>query len=261
MLMVEAHERNMKLRLANDGFGLAPAQKALSDAIYALGLPPGAARQSRPFVTISRQPATGADTLPARLALLLNQDDQGEWSVWDHQLIEKVSAESGIAKRILDMLEEQPDSWLQELADGYVIGQERGTAAEFCVYKRVCVAIRALATAGNAIIVGRGGMFVTDGIAGGFRVRVVAPMDYRVRRMAAEFNLPTWEAARRVAEVDQIRDGFFHRYWPGKVIVPEAFAMTLNAADMSVDEMVQSIVPAIHARESARLNQGFLRLA
>jgi cytidylate kinase len=238
-----------------------PALAILGDALHALERPRGAVSGFRPFVTISRQSATGADSLPARLALRLNHDESGDWSVWDHPLVEKVSAECGIAQRIIDLMIEQPDNWLQELADGYVIGQERCNAQEFCVYKRVSIAIRGLATAGNAIIVGRGGMFVTHGMPNGIRIRVIAPMDYRIRRLAEEQGVSPREAADRIAAADHNRDVFFHRYWPGKVLTPEAFSLTFNAAEMSVDDMVESIVPAIHARESSRRKQGFLRLA
>jgi hypothetical protein len=260
-MVVKAGLRTMAIRIRADGYSNPSAQDILRRAVSERRNRAAGWLPIEPFVTISRQPATGADSLPARLALRLNDGETARWSVWDHTLIKRVSAVADIGRRLERMIVDEAESWMQELADGYVIGLERCDAAEFAVYQRVTAAIRSLAGAGKVIIVGRGGMFVTHGMANGIRIRVVAPMGHRIRCMAEEFGLSTREAAERVAEADHDRDVFFHRYWPGRVVAQDAFTTTFNAAEMTIDDMVESVLSVLRARQDVRPREAYLKLA
>jgi cytidylate kinase len=122
---------------------------------------------------------------------------------------------------------------------------------EIRAYKRVAMTIRALASAGHAIIVGQGGRFITGRMPGAIHIRLVAPLDHRIKWTAEREKITLHEAADRVVELDQRRRNFYSRYWVGKTIGPETFTMTLNSADLSLDELVECVVPIIQARESA----------
>ncbi|HUB26418.1 MAG TPA: cytidylate kinase family protein [Tepidisphaeraceae bacterium] len=249
------------MRLITDGYSKRSAQDLLREAVCQWKNADRGLRPAEPFVTISRQPSTGVDALPGRLAMRLKHEQSGDWSIWDHSLISKTSSAPDIARGLERVIAEQPEGWMQELADGYVIGLERCNPAEFTVYRRVTAAIRSLAAAGRVIIVGQGGMFVTHGMQSGIRVRIVAPIEHRIQCMADEFELTRDEAAGRVAQADHGRDVFFHRYWPGRVVTPEAFAATFNTAEMSIDDIVEGIVSILRARQAMRARKAHLRLA
>ena len=72
---------------------------------------------------------------------------------------------------------------------------------KFKVYRRVASTIRALAGAGRAVIVGRGGAFITADLAAGIHVRIVAPAEFRVREMARRLGISADAAADVVREI------------------------------------------------------------
>src|SRR3954463_15652572 len=73
----------------------------------------------RVFVTVSRQPGAGGVSFSHRLAARLNEREPADWSAWDKELVEKVSAEHGVQRSIVEMLEERPHSWLDEMLEGF----------------------------------------------------------------------------------------------------------------------------------------------
>jgi hypothetical protein len=116
---------------------------------------------------------------------------------------------------------------------------------EFQVYRRVAGAVRALARAGRAIIVGRGGVYAASDLPGGVHIRLVAPLQGRVRHMARVLNFTEVAAAREVRRLDRYRETFHRRYWPDHALLPEIFTLTLNSAQVEVAQMVECIVPLI----------------
>jgi cytidylate kinase len=213
-----------------------------------------AAEQRPPtFVTVSRQPGAGAISFSHRLADRLNQDGQHHWTAWDRELVEKVSAEHGIAKEIIEMMPNERHNWLDELLRGFFASEDPPDRVEIRAYKHVVMTIRALAAAGYAIIVGQGGAFITEGMPAAIHLRLVAPLDHRIKSIAERNKIRLHEAAAQIAEIDKKRAEFYRRYWPSKVISPEAFTMTLNTAELSVDELVHCVLPLIRARKSVEI--------
>ena len=230
------------------------AEKTLKAAIHSWNHPAErrtTEQQTRVFVTVSRQPGAGAISFSHRLAARLNQDGQNDWSAWDSELVEKVSAEHGIAKEIIEMIPNRHHNWLDELLQGFIAGQNPPDMMEIRAYKQVAMTIRALATAGHAIIVGQGGSFITEGMPAAIHLRLVAPLEHRIKYTAEGEKISLHEAAARIVEIDQRRAVFYRRYWPGKVIAPETFTMTLNSAELSLDELVECVLPLIRTREMA----------
>jgi len=202
------------------------------------------------FVTVSRQAGAGGRTFSHRLAGRLNESSpQIPWTVWDHELAEKVSVEHGIAESFVEMMEDRRHTWITDLIES--LSPSNCQPDEFKVYKRVATTILTVARAGHAIIVGRGGRFITDRLPWGIHVRLVAPWDARVRHTIERYGMSHSHAANQIRDIDAARESFYHRYWPEKSLMPDCFTMTLNAAEMSVEEMVDCVEPLIHCRDAA----------
>jgi cytidylate kinase len=205
-----------------------------------------AEQRARVFLTISREPGAGGVPLAQRLAERLNAHPPGDWSAWDQELVEKVSAEYHLKKGEIETINERPHNWLNDLVSNL---SQNVTPSDLGIFKKVAGTMRALATAGHAILVGRGGRFITDGLAGGVHLRLVAPLDYRIKTTAESFHLSLPAATKRLAEIDRNRTLFYRQFWPGKSLDPENFTMTLNSAQLSLDEMVACILPLIRLRD------------
>lgn len=245
------------------GLNLTAAEKTLNTAIQTWNdsfRSKSAEQAVRPFLTVSRQPGAGAILFSHRLAAHLNQNGDRDWSAWDRELVEKVSSEMGISKSIIEMIPDRTHNWLDDLVQNFATSDNAPNAVETRAYKRVAMTIRALAAAGHAILVGQGARFVTAGMPGGIHLWMVAPLEHRIESMAQREGMSRRDAAAKIAQLTRNRKTFYERYWPGKVIEPETFTITVNVAELTVDELIEGVVPMIRARENQRPASGAAKL-
>jgi cytidylate kinase len=193
------------------------------------------------FVTISRQAGAGGKSLGSELAKAVNRrsPETENWSAWDKELVNKVAEDHHIQSKFIEALEDADHHWLNEFIADL---SQADHPSDVKVYHRVATTIRALASAGNAIIVGRGGAFITSGLRGGINVRLVAPLGLRVRQMAERLQVPLADAAVKVHETDRNRSTFYHRYWPTRNVEPETFTVTFNTAELTESQMVACLL-------------------
>ena len=201
------------------------------------------AEGTAPFVTISRQAGAGGATVARRLAERLNSVDPGSrpWQTFDRELVEMVAAQHQIRPSVLESLEQRSRTWLTGLIDG--LNFARDEPGELALFHRVSETILALARSGRVILVGRGGAFVTQALAGGVHVYLVAPFKARVQHMAKILNCSADEAARTVQELDENRQAFYQRHFPDQAHAPERFTIVLNTARLSEEQVLGTLVP------------------
>jgi hypothetical protein len=226
--------------------------RPIAAAIKTIGVAPGHAQAHpgtavQPFVTISRQAGAGGVTLANRLVEHLNRVDPGElpWTAWDKELVQKVAEEHHISQALVETMEDHGQSWLQEFLGGLRIGESAESASELRVFWKTATAIRAIAQVGRCVIVGRGASFITARMPGGVRIRLVAPLAFRIRNYASIFGVSPAEAEVRVKELDHNRDAFYRRHWPGQTLCPENFTATFNAATIGEVELVNAVAAMI----------------
>lgn len=196
-----------------------------------------------PFVTISRQAGAGGISLAENLMKRLNQRDQLEhpWTTWDKELVEKAAEDHHVSKQLIESLEDKGRSWFEDFLGG--LGHVQ--MSDLAVYRRVAATIRALAGAGHVIIVGRGGMFITGKMPAGIHIRLIAPLESRIARMMTEVKMTHDQASTWVIETDKKRDAFYRRFWPDKVVSPDAFTATLNTGSITDEALTECILPLI----------------
>ena len=214
----------------------------------------GRAAPHLPFVTISRQAGAGGETLAKRLVDRLNAVDPAgalAWTTWDRELVQKVAAEYHVPEPLVESIGSGGRSLWREFLDGFQSISDPQHLDEFQLYRRVAAIIRSLAHAGRAVVVGRGGVYATNDIPGGVHVRLVAPLEYRIERMARVRNVSEQEAADEVRRRDRARETFHRRYWPGSALLPEIFTITLNTAAVPEETLIECILPLIPAGNPA----------
>lgn len=207
-----------------------------------------------PFVTISRQGGTGAVRVGKLLAAHLNEiepDSQYPWQCLDRELVERVAADHHLSTELIESLERSSHTWISEFLEGLRLA-DRGTPSELAVLRRAAETMRGLARAGHVILVGLGGVMMTRGMPRGIHVRIIAPLEWRIRKLAHGEGISEKAARERVRTLDQNRQTFFARYWPHARLNAELFHITFNAAMMTEEMMAQSIVPLIASAASVQ---------
>jgi len=209
---------------------------------------PGGAKW--PFVTIARQIGAGGDDIAHTLAAALNAqrgEESPAWRAYDRELVEQIAHDHHLSRSLVELLEDTPYSWLQEVIES----MDFNRPSEQALTRRVVETVRALAEAGHAVIVGRGGVFITRDMPGGVHVQLVAPMKHRVARLAQEQHISEPEAARRVREIDLNRERFYARHFARLPLEAASFDLTVNTARVSTDaavRMIAGLVPTAAPR-------------
>lgn len=217
--------------------------------------------RARPFVTISREAGAGGTEMGVMLAERLTRmeaakvgpdgfgelsgSDVRKWKSLDREAISAIAADDHLSKELIASLEVGGHSWIEQFFEGM---GHTDRLSELAAFKRAVSAIRALGQNGRVILIGFGGVFVTSDMPGGVHVRLVAPVEFRIRNYAAVNGVSEKEARERVGVLDANRDAFIQTYWPKQRLVPERFHLTLNTGLLTDEQMVDCILPLMRGK-------------
>ncbi len=210
-------------------------------------------RAARPFITISRQPGVMSPTLLDKLvrALCAADHEHAEcWHGYDHELIEKVARLNHLSKPLVASLGQRKHSWVEDLFAGMSASFDGSTEAT--TYYRVARYIRTLAQQGYAVIVGRGGAFITDPMPGGVHVSLVAPDEHRINTLVRKRDVSQKQAAHLMHSLDEARASFYHRYGYHSPSDLELYHATFNTAETDEDTLVRGIVDLVSGPQHRR---------
>jgi cytidylate kinase len=100
------------------------------------------------------------------------------------------------------------------------------------------------ATAGNVIIVGRGGQIALKEDPNVLHIRVQAPKSLRVLRLTERLGLDDKEAERQIQQSDRERARYMKHFFDAKWDDPDFYHLTINTGKVSVDIATQIICDA-----------------
>jgi cytidylate kinase len=217
-------------------------------------IPSGAASRS-PFrlITISREFGAGGSELGVLLGRELG------WRVLDHELVQQLAARLRCEEGEVKAMDEHVPSLLERLASAAVI-----TAPELRVQSRPwatdpdCIASAArevLLEAARAlplIIVGHAGNCLFRGRSDVLRVRVTAPLEVRVRRVAERTGAAVAQAANAVRRKDSDRQQYLQRYYQSNLNDPCEYDLQINTGVISI-EAASRLVLVLLGSESPSL--------
>lgn len=204
-----------------------------------------------PFVTISRQAGSGghslADAILEAFAGERDRDLFGGWKVFDQTLCEIVAEDPRYASSINAMQEEEYRSRTDEF-----FRQIMGTQLhQDIVMSRVFRVVRALATLGKSVIVGRGGSQVTKGMPNRVALRLVAPEEHRVQRLMAIHDLAERDARDLMKKRDAHRARLIKTNFQADINDPTNYDAVWNTATMPYEDIARAVVVLVSQRVGA----------
>jgi cytidylate kinase len=212
-----------------------------------LGLP-------SPALTIAISRQAGANG--SRIARLVGQ--RLSWPVYDRELIETLADEMGLRTDLVETLDEQCRSWLEECLQE-VHSSENGSVdglpafpapleiSEGGYVRHLARVLFALAADGLCVIVGRGAAQVLPETTT-LRVRLVAPLAKRVARTQDLFALSAEEAEKRVQQIDADRNHLVRQYFHKNPDDPALYDLVLNTGRLDAEECAELILTALAER-------------
>ena len=198
-----------------------------------------------PFVTISREAGAGGHMLAREILRRLPARFPGDlsegWEVFDHKLCALIAQDEKLGVSFDQLLAEEYRSEVSQVIYE-MIAQK---ASRYKVYKRIFEIVRALATLGKCVIVGRAGMCVTHDLPLGVSVRLVAREDTRVKRMMQLLEVGEKEALRKLREQDRDRRRLLRDFFDKDITDPKLYDAVFNTERMTIGEIADVTVDLV----------------
>ena len=188
-----------------------------------------------PVITLSREPGSGGKLVAKAVAERLDLD------LFDQALINAMAENADTTTRVIRTLDERSLSMIADWVSAAISERHLWPDEVSRVLMRV---IGTIGRHGKAIIVGRGANFVLPP-ENRFRVRIIAPLEMRVNRVAETYGVTKKEAKRRVLRTESDRRAFVRKYFYSDIGDPANYEMILNTGTLSFESAVAAICSAI----------------
>jgi hypothetical protein len=207
----------------------------------------GHSSSERAAVTISRQAGCGALEVAEKLAAYLQphaSKDAPAWTVFDRNLVEKVLEDHHLPQRIGKFM---PENWISEIED--TIDELFGLhPPAWILVRQTAETILRLARLGNVILIGRGSNIITAKLPHVFHVRLVAPLENRIKQIQKSDQLDRNGAIELIRREDRGRKRYLKRYYKKDVGDPLLYDLTINTGLVGFDEAARITADAVIRR-------------
>lgn len=184
-----------------------------------------------PIVTLSREPGSGGRIVAEGLA------ECSELDIFHQEVIHEMAQSAGVSKRLLETLDEKGISMVEDWVSAAI--RERYLWPDEYLQHLMKV-IGTIGKHGGAVIIGRGANFILPP-EGRFRIRVIAPLELRVERVAKEFDVAPEEAKRRITRTESDRRAFMRKYFNADIADPHNYDLVINTGTLTIEKSVQTI--------------------
>lgn len=210
------------------------------------------------IITISRQYGSDGDKIAEKLAKDLN------YRYFDKFLMTEIAISSGLSEaEVVDFNEdnykvkgffEQLFKRREPIVEITVKERDDITGSTSITTKTfdeegcllfVQSVIRKLKEWGNVIILGRGAQVLLRDTPNTLHVRIIAPLEYRVKKLMEERNLKREEAQRLILEKDRCAEEYLRRFYNVDWNNPELYHLVLNTGFLSWEYAVEVIKNAL----------------
>lgn len=195
-------------------------------------------------VTISRQTGSGAHEVAVRLAEALQtrtHEAAPPWTVVDRDLVEKVLQEHHLPARLARFMQEDRISEISDTMDE-LFGLH---PSSWTLVHKTAETILHLVELGNVIIIGRGAHLVTFRRTDVLHIRLVAPLEQRLKYVQQHEHLSEAAARHLINNEDLGRKRFLRKYFNRDIEDSLLYHLVLNTDLLSFDQVAESIAQAV----------------
>jgi cytidylate kinase len=205
-------------------------------------------------ITISREFGAGGSDLATELGARLG------WPILDHALVERVAARLALDPRTVEVLDEHPPTLFSRVASALLIAPVESpmlldtsqVLSPDAVADASRAAIAEAVETPPVIVVGHGGQLQLRDRPRTLHVRLVAPIEARVKRICARGGCDARTAAADIHRIDDARAGYIRRYFHHDLRDPLLYDLTINTGRTSIADAAGVVL----ARVAAARGQG-----
>ena len=201
-----------------------------------------------PVITISREVGCNGLKLAHLIAKRLNAHKPAtDWKVLSKEVFYQSAKELNLAPQRISRILKQTDKYtFDEILKAFGDKQYK---SERKIIKTVSEVVRSFAIDGFSIIVGRAGHIIARDIENGLHIRLIAPLEYRIKTIMENNRLNREEAIVFIQRVEKERIAFRKAIGEAKVNDEVLFDLTLNRSSFTNEEIVDMIEYAVDKKK------------
>ena len=198
-----------------------------------------------PYLIISREKGAGGNTVARLVGKRLG------WQVFNNKIVDEIAQKAHVRRQLIESLDERDRATIQDTIGQLLNPQEIGTSDYLVYLKQILLT---LGHHGDVIIVGHGARYILPGQFG-LCVRMVAPIEVRIRRIADKARL-TLDAARvEVERIDRERVRLVRRHFGHDVTDPLSHDLIINTAALSVEAAAEVVITALQQKLGVQIKE------
>ena len=199
-------------------------------------------------ITVGRQYGSGGREIGTELAKRLNI------AYYDDMLLKEAAAESGLCEELFRSFDERPKSFLYSIAlDPFSFSMSHATAKgpiEQQVYLATYDTIKKLADEGPCILIGRCADYALKDRKDVINLFITAPLEHRIRRVAARNGVSEDEAKERIRRKDKDRAAYYNFYSAKEWGDARSYDLCIDSSLLGVEGTVELLAEVVR-RKSA----------
>ncbi|MFN3694093.1 MAG: AAA family ATPase [Ignavibacterium sp.] len=200
-----------------------------------------------PCITISRQTGAGSYEVSERLIKILNEqtkESEQKWTYFNKELIQKVIEDHKLHSIVSSYLAETKYQHLND-AVYELLGVK---PSDWTLLHKTTETILQIARMGKAIIVGRGGNVITSKLPNAFHIRLVAPIENRIKHVQEVYGISKQKAIDYIEKEDKSRRKYLKTHFFREPEDPTLYHLILNTGLVSYQEAAEIIGKALRTK-------------
>lgn len=191
-----------------------------------------------PVITVSREFGARGEGMARLLGSRIG------FEVWDDELVHAIAEEAGANETLLKSLDENRRREIADSIEGALMGGQHMNSEYM---RRLLKLFHTLQSHGRSIIVGRGAEYVLAP-ADVLRVRIVCPLDVRVRGYAERQGLDEDRARQLVRRADRERAAYVRQNFQRDIADASAYDLIVNSGTYTLEAIGDVVLEAYGAK-------------
>ncbi len=198
-----------------------------------------------PYVLISRERGAGGNAVAQLVGKRLG------WQVFDGEIVDEIAKKAHVRRQLIESLDERDRTTIRDIVGQLLNPQEMGTTDYLVHLKQI---VLTLGHQGDVVIVGHGARYILP-VQFGLNVRMIAPVEVRVRRLADKAHLSLGAARVEIERIDHERVKSVHRYFGQNVADPLSHDLIINTAALTVEAAAAVVITALQQKLGVQIKE------
>jgi hypothetical protein len=208
---------------------------------------PGRGREGKlsygPYLLISREKGAGGSAVGQLAGKRLG------WQVFDNEIVDAIAQKANVRRELIESLDERYRAMIQDTVERWLNPKSIGKSGYLAHLREILLT---LGHQGDVVIVGRGAQYALPSQFG-LRVRMVAPVEVRVRRIANRENMSLDRARKAIKKSDRERTRLAFKEYRRILTDPLDYDVTINSAELTVEDATNVVLNALQRKLAVKL--------